>query len=189
MTITAVRRTPADAETMTADEAIAALYRAQWATMVRLAYLLVRDEAAAEDVVADALVNLHRHWDDLADPALAVGYLRRSVVNGSRSVMRHRRVQHDKLGLQAARDARRHVPSAEESALGRLGGRLMLDALDHLPRRQREVLVLRYFLDLSEAQIATTLEISPGSVKAHASRGITALRAALAGPTPEGPHR
>lgn len=166
---------------LSADDALTALYAAQWTPMVRLAYLLVRDQGVAEDVVADALVAIHRRWDHLQDPDSAVAYLRRSVVNGSRSVLRHRTVEHNKLAVQAAADSRAAVtPSAETLALGELGNDAMLRALQRLPRRQREVLVLRYYLDLSEAQIADALDIAPGSVKAHASRGLAALREQLA---------
>ena len=160
----AVARIPRVGIRRSADAALTELYAAQWAPMVRLAYLLVRDQQVAEDVVQDALISIHRRWDDLADQDRAVAYLRRSVVNGARSVLRHRKVVHEKLAV--------------------LGDASMLRALDGLPRRQREVLVLRYWLDLSEAQIADTLEISPGSVKAHASRAMSALRSQLTAQAP-----
>lgn len=181
----AVARPRAIDEPASADEALAELYAAQWAPMVRLAYLLVRDQGVAEDIVADALLALHRRWDSLNDPAAAVGYLRRSVVNGSRSVLRHRKVEQDKLPIQAAREASNLAASAEHEALGLIGNAAMLRALEQLPRRQREVLVLRYYLDLSEAQIADALDIARGSVKAHASRGLAALRSLIASPETE----
>ena len=181
----AVARIPRVGIRRSADAALTELYAAQWAPMVRLAYLLVRDQQVAEDVVQDALISIHRRWDDLADQDRAVAYLRRSVVNGARSVLRHRKVVHEKLAVQAAQEATRLTsPGADEVALGTLGDAAMLRALDSLPRRQREVLVLRYWLDLSEAQIADTLEISPGSVKAHASRAMSALRSQLTAQAP-----
>lgn len=165
---------------MSADAAIASLYAAHWPALVRLAWLLVRDQGVAEDVVADALIGLHRRWDHLTDRDLALAYLRRSVVNASRSVLRHRTVESTYVAQHGRAITDATAPSAENEALHELGNARMLAALDRLPRRQREVLVLRYYLDLSEAQIAHALEIAPGSVKAHASRGLSALRAHLA---------
>ena len=166
---------------LSADEALAALYAAQWAPMVRLAWLLLRDQGVAEDVVQDALIGLHRRWEHLSDKEQAVGYLRRSVVNASRSVLRHRTVENTYLSTAGpAAERTQIVPSAEHLALGTLGNAEMLAALQRLPRRQREVLVLRYYCDLSEAQIAHSLGIAPGSVKAHAHRGLVALRELMA---------
>lgn len=177
----AVAGRPAAESRRSADAALTELYAAHWAPMVRLAYLLVRDQQVAEDIVQDALIAIHRRWDHLADQDNAVAYLRRSVVNGARSVLRHRRVVHEKFAAEAAQAKRlATAPSAEHLALGALGNREMLRALDRLPRRQREVLVLRYYGDLSESQIAHALDIAPGSVKAHASRGLAALRDHLA---------
>jgi len=175
---------PADLQRMGADEALAALYAAQWAPMVRLAWLLVRDQGVAEDVVQDALLGIHRRWGQLADKGQAVGYLRRSVVNACRSVQRHRKVESDYLAKAgpAGRDAT--TASAEELALRQVGNAAMRAAVERLPRRQREVLILRYYADLSEAQIADTLQISPGSVKAHAHRGLLALRDLVTDPRP-----
>lgn len=167
------------ARALSADDAIAMLYAAHWAPMVRLAWLLVRDQGLAEDVVQDALVGLHRRWTELDDPDAAVGYLRRSVVNGSRSALRHRVVTRSYLARQGPDQA---AASAEQLALIDLGNLSMRRAVDALPRRQREVLVLRYFSGLSEAEIAHALDIAPGTVKAHAHRGLATLRERL-GPT------
>lgn len=160
----------------TADEALERLYAAHWRELVRLSVLLVRDTATAEEVVQDAFVAVHARWGRLRDPDLALAYLRQSVVNRSRSALRHRSVVARHLE-RTRRPA--DVPGADQAALDgdlRAG---VLDALRALPQRQREVLVLRYYLDLSEAQIADTLGISPGSVKSHASRGAAALRTLL----------
>ncbi|MFN8029257.1 MAG: SigE family RNA polymerase sigma factor [Dermatophilaceae bacterium] len=184
MTISAVADAPGDLRRMSADAAIASLYAAHWSGLVRLAWLLVRDQGVAEDIVADALIALHRRWDHLADRDLALAYLRRSVVNAARSVLRHRTVERTYVAQHGRAITEATAPSAEHEALDEVGNAGMLAALDRLPRRQREVLVLRYYLDLSEAQIAHALEIAPGSVKAHASRGLTALRAQL-GPDPD----
>jgi RNA polymerase sigma factor (sigma-70 family) len=122
---------------------------------------------------------MHSRWSRLRNQDLALAYLRRSVVNSSRSVLRHRTVQDRYLSAETrARTAHgtTEEPSAEARALDHATGELLLAALGRLPRRQREVLTLRYYLDLSEAQIADALSISTGSVKAHAHRGLIALR-------------
>lgn len=161
-----------------ADEALEVLYADHWRALVRLSVLLVRDQGTAEEVVQDAFVSVHGHWDRLRDHQAALAYLRRSVVNGSRSVLRHRAVR----TRYAHREA---VPGTAPDELGGTAERLaeraaVLDALAALPRRQREVLVLRHYLQLSEAEIAATLGISRGAVKSHASRGSAALRGLLA---------
>jgi RNA polymerase sigma-70 factor (sigma-E family) len=157
-----------------ADEAIVALYTMHYRSLVRMAALLLRDSAAAEDVVQDAFVATHRSWRRLRDPENALAYLRQAVVNRSRSKLRRRQVED------------RHAPqpmpagaSAEDGAIHAVERSAVVAALGRLPRRQREVLVLRYYSDLSEAQIADALAISNGAVKSHASRGIAALRETL----------
>lgn len=152
---------------------VVAIYRSQWHAMVRLAVLLVQDVPSAEDAVQDAFVSLHRHCAQLHDPEAAIGYLRTAVVNRCRSLIRRRAV------------ARRHVrlvgtdptavgndPSAQEDDH-------VMAAIRTLPRRTREVIVLRYWADLSEAQIADTLGVSTGTVKSTASRGLVRLREML----------
>jgi RNA polymerase sigma-70 factor (sigma-E family) len=135
----------------------------------------------AEEVVQDSFVAMHGRWRSLRDPDLALAYLRQSVVNRSRSVLRRRVV------------AARHVPEAvpdragaDHDAVAAEQRDRVLDALRALPDRQREVVALRYYLDLSEAQIAETLGISNGAVKSHASRAAAALRTSL-GPLLEDP--
>ena len=158
-----------------ADEALEHLYAAHWRTLVRLSVLLLRDRGEAEEVVQDAFVATHRHWHRLRDPDKALAYLRQAVVNRSRSALRHRGV----VERHALREA--HRPSTSDSPDVASGRReAVLDALRALPTRQREVLALRYYLDLSEAQIADALGISRGAVKAHASRGSATLRGLLA---------
>jgi RNA polymerase sigma-70 factor (sigma-E family) len=138
--------------------------------LARLASLLVDDPATAEDVVQDAFTGLHRHWADLRDEDAALGYLRTAVVNGSRSVLRRRRTARGYVPPHSA-DAR----SAESLALLSAEHQAVVTALGHLPRRQREVLVLRYYDGLSEAEIAETTGISRGTVKSTASRGLDAI--------------
>lgn len=152
-----------------------ALYQAHWRYLVRLASLLVDDTASAEDVVQDAFVALHRRSADLRDPDAALAYLRTSVVNLARSVLRRRQV------------ARKHLKVAEPEAtapadhdvLVRDEHRAALRAVQALPRHQREVLVLRYWSGLSEREIAQSLGISAGAVKSAASRGMATLSKVL----------
>jgi RNA polymerase sigma-70 factor (sigma-E family) len=157
-----------------ADTAVEELYAAHYRRLVRLSVLLVRDQETAEEVVQDAFVAMHGRWRRLRDPELALAYLRQAVVNRSRSVLRHRGVQH--RHADAERPVVHDLPGVDEAALATERRATLLDALRALPDRQREVLALRYYLDLSEAEIAATLGISPGAVKSHASRGVAALR-------------
>lgn len=162
------------AATWAPDDAVTRLYAAHYRSLVRLAALLLHDTAVAEEVAQDAFVGLHRAWRRLADPDRALAYLRQSVVNGARSALRRREVA-DRLAPPAAADA----ASAEHRALVALEHQQVLGALRALPQRQREVLVLRYYVDLTEAGIAEALGISRGAVKSHASRGLAAMRTAL----------
>ena len=157
-----------------ADACVEQLYAAHWRSLVRLSLLLVHDTGTAEEVVQDAFVAMHGRWRRLRDPELALAYLRQAVVNRSRSVLRHRGVQH--RHADAERPVVRDLPGVDEAALATERRATLLDALRALPDRQREVLALRYYLDLSEAEIASTLGISRGAVKSHASRGVAALR-------------
>ena len=164
------------AERWGADDAVTRLYTAHYAGLVRLSVLLVRDVSTAEEVVQDAFVAMHRSWRRLRDTDKALAYLRRSVVNGSRSRLRHRGVTEKYLARQAAPST---TESAERGALDRLDYAEVVTALRRLPDRQREALVLRYYGDLSEADIAAAMGISRGAVKSHASRGMSALRTSL----------
>jgi RNA polymerase sigma-70 factor (sigma-E family) len=157
-----------------ADQAVTALYSAHYRSLVRLATLLVRDVATAEEVVQDAFVAMHGAWRRLRDPNKALSYLRQSVVNRSRSVLRHRAVL-EKYAPEGLPDE----PSAENGAIAELERSAVVKALNTLPARQREALVLRYYGDLSEADIASTMGISRGAVKSHTARGMAALRSVL----------
>jgi RNA polymerase sigma-70 factor (sigma-E family) len=157
-----------------ADQAVTALYSANYRSLVRLSILLVRDIATAEEVVQDAFVAMHNAWRRLRDPEKALSYLRQSVVNRSRSVLRHRAVV-EKYAPKGLPDA----PSAENGAITELERTEVIKALGKLPTRQREALVLRYYADLSEAEIASTMSISRGAVKSHTARGMAALRSVL----------
>jgi RNA polymerase sigma-70 factor (sigma-E family) len=154
---------------------VPALYRLHWRYLVRLAVLLVDDVASAEDVVQDAFVALHRKADGLRDPDAALAYLRTSVLNLSRSVIRRRQVARKHLKVAEPEAG----PGADHDALLRDEHRAVLAAVRALPARQSEVLVLRYWAGLSEREIADTLGISTGSVKSSASRGMATLQRML----------
>ncbi len=155
------------------------MYESQWRPLVRMAWLMLRHQGAAEDVAQDAFVATYKAWPTLRDEAAAVAYLRRCAVNGARSVLRHEAVVRRENEAEAGRadaSGRSYAPSADLAALNRLDGDRLLAELQQLPQRQREVIILRYYADLSEAQIAEALDIAPGSVKTHAYRGLRALR-------------
>jgi len=138
--------------------------------LIRTAVLLVGDQNSAEDVVHEAFLGLCRSMPRLRDPDKALPYLRASVLNGCRSVLRARR-----------RARLRRVPheppvwSAESAAVSRDDRRAVLAATARLPRRQREVLALRYYLDLTDDEIAQVLRVSRGTVSSTASRALAAL--------------
>jgi len=152
---------------------VSQLFVAHHRRLVGLASLLVDDRQTAEDVVQEAFAALHRHWRQLRDPNAALAYLNRAVVNSSRDTLRRRK--------RAGTAMRRLVPrsealeSAEHDAVAHQEADRLWAAVTALPMRQRQVLVLRYYLEQSEAEIAETLAVSRGSVKKHASRGIAAL--------------
>jgi len=158
-----------------AGAAVTDLFRCHHLELVRLALLMTGDLAAAEDVVQDAFEQLHRRWPSLRQPGSGLAYVRSSVLNGCRSM--HRR----------ARVARKHAarlaepPSAGADAAGADAGEHsdLIAALLALPRRQREVLVLRYYADLDVAEVADTLRIGPSTVRSTAARGLDALARAL----------
>jgi RNA polymerase sigma-70 factor (sigma-E family) len=158
---------------MTGWEEVEALYRSQRDDLVRLAGLLLDEPGACEEVVQDAFVAVHLHRGAVAPDRLPA-YLRSAVLNGARSRLRRRRVA-ERLGWA------RTGPGASPEDEAVLGDRRasVLAAVRRLPRRQQEVVLLRYWLDLSEAEIATTLHISAGSVKTHASRALSAVARTL----------
>jgi RNA polymerase sigma-70 factor (sigma-E family) len=155
---------------------LADLYRDHRMRMVRLAVLLVDDPSTAEDVVQEAFTGLHRHWAGLRDEAAAVAYLRTAVVNGSRSVLRRRRTARDYVPPHQV-----NARSAESLAMLSAEHQAVVDALGTLPPRQREVLVLRYYGGMSEAEIADATGISRGTVKSTASRALDAVQRAMTG--------
>jgi RNA polymerase sigma-70 factor (sigma-E family) len=163
---TAARRDEAD---------IVMQFRARHLELVRLAALLLGDSAAAEDVVQDVFARVWEGRDRLATAGFTAAYFYRAVVNGCRSVHRHRRVP--SLSGATAEAVLLNVPqaSAEEAVLRADEDRLVLRGLAALPRRQREALVLRYYQRFSEAEIAEAMGISRGTVKSTTARGLAAL--------------
>jgi RNA polymerase sigma-70 factor (sigma-E family) len=156
-----------------ADSELTALFRSHHLDLVRLATMLTGDRPTAEDVVQDAFEKVYTARDRLAGSGgVGVSYLRTAVINGSHQVHRRRKVarRHEKQepGETGQLSAEQEVICAERH-------REVAAALARLPRRRREVLVLRYYLELSEAEIAETLNISPGTVKSSAARGLAAL--------------
>jgi RNA polymerase sigma factor (sigma-70 family) len=157
-----------------ADRAVTALYREHYSALVRLASLLVRDAARAEDVVQDSFVALHAYWRWLRDGERGLFYLRQSVVNRSRSVRTRLLVPgQDVPGLQTG------GPVAEQKAMTGPDSAAVIAALRALPSRQREALVMRYYAGLSAAEIAGILGISERAVRQHAERALGSLRAML----------
>jgi RNA polymerase sigma-70 factor (sigma-E family) len=150
------------------DADLASAYREHYRSLVRLASLLVDDVGRCEEIVQDAFVKVWRQPPNLSAPDRLPAYLRSAVLNGARSHLRRRGVERRHLRAVAS------SPEAPEARLTADDHRV-LTALRSLPARQREVLALRYYLDLSEAEIADTLGISAGAVKTHAHRGLATL--------------
>lgn len=153
-----------------AEPTVTALYAEHALGLIRLAVLLVGDRASAEDVVQDAFVGLYRRWDRLPDTSAPLAYLRVSVLNGCRTALRRR-----SRARQAISFTEPPAESAEARALLSEEQRAVAGALRRLPQRQREALVLRYYFDLSEAEIAGAMGISRGTVKSATSRALAAV--------------
>jgi len=153
---------------------IAELFRAEYRSLVRLAMLLVGDRATAEEVVQDSFVKLQLGWRRIREPERAPAWLRSAVLNGARSQLRRRDVRRRHLEVVVDR-----VDSAEAGALATEEHRRVVAALRTLPERQREALVLKFYLDLSEADTAAAMGVSTGSVKTHVHRGLAALTTIL----------
>jgi RNA polymerase sigma-70 factor (sigma-E family) len=149
---------------------VTALYQAHALGMIRLAHIMLGDRASAEDVVQEAFCGLCRRWSSLADAGSAVAYVRSSVLNGCRTVLRRRsRAWGRADGQQAAPPP---GISAEAAAISIEERQEVLRALRRLPSRQREALVLRFYLDLSAEESAAAMGIGPGSVRSAIHRGL-----------------
>ncbi|GGP85656.1 hypothetical protein GCM10010215_09000 [Streptomyces virginiae] len=170
----AVTDAAADVVAGTTVDHLTATYQAHYRSLLGLAALLLDDTASCEDVVQEAFIRVHSARNRVRDREKTLAYLRQTVVNLSRSALR-RRI----LGLKLLSKPMPDMASAEEGAYDQLERDDLIKAMRGLQRRQREVLVLRYFADMTESQVAETLGISLGSVKAYGSRGIAALRVAM----------
>jgi len=157
---------------------ITTLFRCHYAELVRLAVMLVGDRPTAEDVVQDVFARLHARRDQPGPTGDQLAYVRACVLNECRSALR-RRALLGRLARSRARLPDLPNESAEHEVILAEGRREVLAALAALPRRRREVLVLRYYLGLREAEIAAVLGITQGTVKSTAARGLGALARAL----------
>jgi RNA polymerase sigma-70 factor (sigma-E family) len=154
-----------------ATVAVTELFREHHRELVRLALVVVGDRATAEDIVQDAFERLYHGWRGLREPSSSLAYARSSVLNGCRSVLRRAAV------------ARKHAPqlvvtpAAPEPDSGSAAGDQadLAVAVRRLPPRQREVVVLRYYLDLDIAEIAEILRIAPSAVRSNCTRGLATL--------------
>jgi RNA polymerase sigma-70 factor (sigma-E family) len=166
------RRARTRDESRDAEAAVTALYQVHAIGLIRLAVVMLGDRAAAEDVVQEAFCGLYRRYHKLADPNRALRYVRSSVLNGCRNELRARQrdARHPARRVSAAPAA-----SAEHDVLAGEEHRQVLSALRSLPDRQREALVLRFFLDMPAAEIAASMGVSPGTVKSTTSRALAAL--------------
>ena len=157
-----------------ASDAVTEIYTTHYNQLVRLAVMLLHDVQTAEEVVQDAFEAMHMAWRRLRDREKALSYLRQAIVNRSRSVLRHRKV----VELHPPKPAP-DEQSAEHAALTLIERSAVTSALRTLPGRQREAVVLRYYGDFSEADIATAMGISRGAVKSHTARAMAALKTIL----------
>jgi RNA polymerase sigma-70 factor (sigma-E family) len=149
------------------------LYGAHAVAMIRIALIMLGDRAAAEEVVRDAFFGLYRRWSKLDDPANALAYVRSAVLNGCRDTLRLR-VRRERRDRAAARSWQ-DVGSAEALALMGEDHRRILAAVRRLPGRQREALVCRFYLEMSEEETARAMGVSRGTVKSATSRAVSAL--------------
>ena len=161
-----------------AEAAVTALYEASALRLIRMAYVMLGDQPSAEDVVQEAFCALYRRWDRLADTAGATYYVRTSVLNGCRSALRRRAVRRGFLQHRPLADPPPAV-SAETVVLGGEEREDVIRALRHLPDRQREVLILRFYAELPDEQIGRVMGIRPGTVRSTAFRALDALGRAL----------
>ena len=166
-----VRVVPSDREA-----GVRALYEDRYVELVRFATFLMGDVHSAEDVSQEAFVRIYDAWDRLVDADRAVAYLRATVVNLSRGRHRRRLVAERKPPPQPG-----SAPSAEDDAMGRANRSAVLQAVAALPSRQRECVVMRHWLRMTEGEIASTLDVSIGSVRTHNKRGVEALQRTLGG--------
>jgi RNA polymerase sigma-70 factor (sigma-E family) len=160
---------PPDPDPAAAEAAVTAIYQAHALGLIRLAHIMLGDRPSAEDVVQEAFCGLYRRWLQLSDTGSALPYLRTSVLNGCRSLLRRR------AGQRAQPGDGRPAASAEAAVISGEDRREVMQALRRLPARQREALVLRYYLDLSPEEISTVMGIGPSSVRSATHRALSSL--------------
>src|SRR5262249_47288619 len=158
-----------DPDLAAAGAAVTAIYQAHALGLIRLATIMLGDRPSAEDVVQEAFCGLYRRWSQLSDTGSALPYLRTSVLNGCRSALRRR------AGQRAQPADGRPAASAESAVISGEDRREVMLALRRLPARQREALVLRYYLDLSPEETATVMGIGPSSVRSATHRALSSL--------------
>lgn len=156
-------------------EFVEEIYQSEAISLVRLARIFTDDRNGAEDIVQEAFIRLFHAADRITDRSKSVSYVRSIVLNLARD--------HNRRGLMSLRhrETREPPPQAavEEQALASEDRREVLSAVLALPARQRDCVVLRFYLDLSEREIAETMGISPNSVKTHCRRALAALEKRL----------
>ncbi|MDH3684178.1 MAG: sigma-70 family RNA polymerase sigma factor [Acidimicrobiia bacterium] len=162
-----------------ADQLVDRLFKQEARSLVRLARLFCDDRSSAEDLVQEAFIRLHRSAHTIREPERAPAFLRSIVLNLARD--------HNRRGLMSLRHQnadRTHETSAdpEEDAIADGDDRLVIEAVRSLPARQRECLVLRFYAQMTEREIAETVGISPNSVKTHCQRGLRSLESRLEDP-------
>jgi RNA polymerase sigma-70 factor (sigma-E family) len=158
------------------DALVASLYDREGVALVRLARLFTDDRAAAEDLVQEAFIRLHRNAHRIQDQDKAAAYMRSIVLNLARD--------HNRRGLMSLRHQDSllpggELPTPEERIVWTEDQLEVVEALRRLPGRQRDCLVLRFYLDLTETEIADTIGISKNSVKTHCQRGMATLKRRL----------
>ena len=161
-------RAPEATRDAAVDRHVTALYQAHALSLARLALLMLGDRDAAQDVVQDAFLGLYRRWDKLTSADAAPAYLRTSVLNGCRTLLKRR-------SRPIFHDAWEPLESAEAALMHTEDKRSLLAAIHRLPARQREALVLRYYLDMTEDQAARAMGVRRGTVKSATSRAIAAV--------------
>jgi RNA polymerase sigma-70 factor (sigma-E family) len=167
--VTVTSASTASASTASSAAAVESLYQAHALRLIRLAYITLGDRAAAEDVVQDAFCGLYRRWDHLAETGKALPYVRASVLNGCRSVLRHRAVLRRRIAHEVTQE------SAEAAMLSGEERHELIRAVADLPDRQREALVLRFYLDLPDDEIARMMGVRPSTVRSTMHRAIESL--------------
>lgn len=164
-----------EAVELTRDEVVESLFREHYEGLLRLSYCLLGDRCSAEDVVMEAFCSLQSHWSTLRDRTAPLGYLRVCVLNLSRSRIRALVRERSRPGWLEPSPP----PDTSVSVIERDEAHRLVEAVRALPRRQCEVIVCRYFLELSEAETASLLGLSTGSVKRHAHRARATLSTTL----------